>query len=361
MRHRALVPLVALAVSIVGGETAQAQTFFEKLFGLGSPSPTQRVAPNRLGVPAHIAPHSNPGSLGLSSPMPLRRLRSFDRDGDDGRDDIGGRDGRSEEGKGEFQTFCVRTCDGYYFPISRAVPRSRFHRDASACTARCGEESRLFYGPTDTDDKAALVDLTGRSYGDMPTAFKYRKTLVAGCSCRPMPWSEAELQRHQSYALADEEKKAGASTAGGGSVRTARTAYALPPPVSGPGVVVMSATQDIVEGAADEPAKVPPAAAEATKGEPSAGAIASAREPDAASDAEETARPGPAPTLRRLHRRGPAVAILNAAKAGEARLPARVVRHERANRRDRRLRHAAVQMRPPFAGQPRYVYPVAAR
>ena len=45
-----------------------------------------------------------------------------------------------------------------------------------------------------------MVDLTGMAYSTLPNAFKYRKTLVEGCRCRPQPWSEAELQRHRAYA-----------------------------------------------------------------------------------------------------------------------------------------------------------------
>jgi hypothetical protein len=51
-----------------------------------------------------------------------------------------------------------------------------------------------------------MVDLTGRAYSSFPNAFKYRKTLVPGCRCRPQPWSEAERRRHRSY----ESESAGA-------------------------------------------------------------------------------------------------------------------------------------------------------
>ena len=42
--------------------------------------------------------------------------------------------------------------------------------------------------------------MTGRAYASYPVAFKYRKTLVQGCQCRPQPWTEAELARHRAYA-----------------------------------------------------------------------------------------------------------------------------------------------------------------
>ena len=94
----------------------------------------------------------------------------------------------------------MRLCDGYYFPISFSTTRSEFARDADKCTASCGSQARLFYHPNPGGVAEDMVDLTGLGYADLPTAFKYRKSLVNGCGCRPQPWSEAELARHQSYA-----------------------------------------------------------------------------------------------------------------------------------------------------------------
>jgi hypothetical protein len=39
-----------------------------------------------------------------------------------------------------------------------------------------------------------MVDLTGMGYASLPTAFKYRKTLVNGCACQPQTWTQAEVQ-----------------------------------------------------------------------------------------------------------------------------------------------------------------------
>jgi hypothetical protein len=54
-----------------------------------------------------------------------------------------------------------------------------------------------------------MVDLSGRSYASLPNAFRYRKALVEGCSCKPAPWSVEEAARHQGYA-----GDAGVATAG---------------------------------------------------------------------------------------------------------------------------------------------------
>ena len=94
----------------------------------------------------------------------------------------------------------MRLCDGFYFPISSATNGSGLSRDADACSASCGSEARLFYHPNGGGDVDSMVDLTGIAYSALPNAFRYRKTLVPECRCRPQPWSEAELQRHRAYA-----------------------------------------------------------------------------------------------------------------------------------------------------------------
>ena len=99
-----------------------------------------------------------------------------------------------------YRTLCVRMCDGYYFPISFSTMRSEFARDADKCAASCGSEARLFYHPNPGGDVEGMIDLTGMAYTALPNAFKYRKTLVDDCSCKPQPWSEAEQERHRSYA-----------------------------------------------------------------------------------------------------------------------------------------------------------------
>ena len=90
-----------------------------------------------------------------------------------------------------YRTLCVRLCDGFYFPISFATPEGGLARDAEQCRASCGVEARLFYHLNPGGSVESMMDLTGRAYSALPTAFKYRQTLVAGCLCRPLPVSAA--------------------------------------------------------------------------------------------------------------------------------------------------------------------------
>lgn len=74
------------------------------------------------------------------------------------------------------QAFCVRTCDGRYFPLSAAGGQSR----AAACNGFCpASETKVVYGST--IDNAATPG--GKPYSELPNAFRYRTELVAGCTC----------------------------------------------------------------------------------------------------------------------------------------------------------------------------------
>ena len=167
-----LVALLALPVAPL-----QAQNFFQSLFGNAPPPPRP------YGYPA-VPPHRS-----IYDPAPFSPYRPY----------RGSEEVQPYDRGGTVRTLCVRLCDGFYFPISNATTRGELSRDADTCSAMCSADARLFYHPNDGGSVETMVDLTGRAYSSLRNAFKYRKTLVQGCRCRPQPWSEAELQRHRSY------------------------------------------------------------------------------------------------------------------------------------------------------------------
>ena len=94
-------------------------------------------------------------------------------------------------GGGTYRTLCVRTCDGYYFPISFKVTRAKFNTDSIACLQHCsGGEARLFVHRNPGQKLSNAVDLRGNRYVDLDNAFRYRKELVEGCGCEPALWAE---------------------------------------------------------------------------------------------------------------------------------------------------------------------------
>lgn len=105
-----------------------------------------------------------------------------------------------------YRTMCVRTCDGFFFPISASTTRGRFRRDAKACASMCEAPTRLFYYPISADP-SHMQDLSGRPYTDLRTAFLYRTAYNGDCKCRPHPWEAASQERHKLYALREQRKK----------------------------------------------------------------------------------------------------------------------------------------------------------
>lgn len=108
---------------------------------------------------------------------------------------------------GGFRTMCVRTCDGFYFPISFSATPDRFARDEATCQSSCGSEARLFVYRNPGQDPEQMVDLRGQPYVRLKTAFLYRTSYNESCKCRPQPWEQASLDRHKMYALEARAKK----------------------------------------------------------------------------------------------------------------------------------------------------------
>jgi hypothetical protein len=72
--------------------------------------------------------------------------------------------------------WCVRTCDGRYFPLAGNDNQSR----ASICESFCPScKTEVVYG--DDIDHAATA--SGKPYSQLPNAFRYRTEAVAGCTC----------------------------------------------------------------------------------------------------------------------------------------------------------------------------------
>ena len=71
--------------------------------------------------------------------------------------------------------FCVRSCDGKYFPLMRGAASP-----VQICQAFCpASATKVFYG-SNIDGAASI---TGERYADSENAFAYRKALRADCTC----------------------------------------------------------------------------------------------------------------------------------------------------------------------------------
>jgi Protein of unknown function (DUF2865) len=76
---------------------------------------------------------------------------------------------------GNGPAFCVRSCDGKYFPLARGNASP-----VQMCQAFCpASPTKVFFGSN--IDSAMTV--TGERYADSENAFAYRKALRADCTC----------------------------------------------------------------------------------------------------------------------------------------------------------------------------------
>ncbi len=176
---------VSIALSISMAPPAVAQSFFQKLFGFGG------------GQSAHPMP-ARPQTQTIPSHRFEYRPRPYQQSYPGSDDEIG-----PPDSGGPYRTMCVRSCDGFFFPLRHNAKRRNFAADAESCRAACGTEARLFYYSLNGGSTETMIDLAGRNYKELPHAFGYRKALVQGCACKPMPWSYEEAARHRQYEAVD--------------------------------------------------------------------------------------------------------------------------------------------------------------
>src|ERR1041385_8526514 len=153
------VGAVAALGVLAASPATQTQDFFKPLF---EPFSNPAIVPARpepsQPQSARSLPFAGEGDMfGRSGVQPQPRAASVDAGGGS-------------------QAYCVRTCDGRYFPISTGGSQS----NAASCNSFCpASETKVVYGST--IDHAATEN--GKSYSQLPNAFRYRNELVAGCTC----------------------------------------------------------------------------------------------------------------------------------------------------------------------------------
>jgi hypothetical protein len=113
------------------------------------------------------------GGGGLFSTLFGPRIQTF-----------GDGDFSSRTGIGTYRTMCVRTCDGFYFPISFSTVPSQFAADSASCQAMCpGTETLLYTYRNPGEDTDQMVSLAGEPYTSLPSAFKFRTSYDKSCTC----------------------------------------------------------------------------------------------------------------------------------------------------------------------------------
>ncbi len=149
--------LMVAGVTAIQPAPAQAQNFFTALFGslAAPPRPQQPIAP------AYADPRG-PFDTSRSYPQYEEQVRESRADGIPGTG-----------------VYCVRTCDGRYYPIARTGAGPQVS-PAKMCNAMCpAAQTKVFNGSN--IQYASAQD--GTRYSDLDTAFAFREKVVPGCSC----------------------------------------------------------------------------------------------------------------------------------------------------------------------------------
>jgi hypothetical protein len=89
---------------------------------------------------------------------------------------------RTTIGGGGYRTLCVRTCDGYYFPISFSTTRKHFKKDEALCQSMYPQGvAALYVHRNPSEGSEHMVSLAGEAYAKQDFAFNYRKSYSAAC------------------------------------------------------------------------------------------------------------------------------------------------------------------------------------
>jgi hypothetical protein len=139
---------LALSTLLLCAGVASAENFLEALFGGSRPQPAPAEQP------AAALTYATPSATPSVSPTAA---------------EAGG-------GNGHVASFCVRLCDGRYFPVQRHAGATPIQTCNSLCPAA---KTQVFSGSAISHAHAA----NGARYADLDNAFVYREKIVAGCTC----------------------------------------------------------------------------------------------------------------------------------------------------------------------------------
>jgi len=183
-----------------------------------------------------------------------------------------------------YRTICVRTCDGYYFPVSYSTGSAKFRDDEQACQRMCpASEVALYTYRNPGEDVSQAVSINGQPYTSLPNAFRYRQEFNPACSCRRPGESWAETLRNLEDTTVER----------GDIIVTDETAKALAQPKVD--AAARTARQGTRAGKNDPKAQAAPAAAPATADAAAAEGSAKPAPVTAAPLPDATPAPPPAP------------------------------------------------------------------
>ncbi|MDN3718862.1 DUF2865 domain-containing protein [Roseibium salinum] len=88
----------------------------------------------------------------------------------------------------------MRTCDGYFFPLSFSTGKNHLPYDEARCSEICpAAPTELYVYRNPGGDRSQMISLAGKLYSEQPFANRYKAEFVQGCSCRAAQQSKKPL------------------------------------------------------------------------------------------------------------------------------------------------------------------------
>ncbi len=176
MRHiRPYLAGVFLLVALLGF-LAPAQSGAEGLldFLFGPDEPAQQAAPQRAPRDSGAARRGKQKALGDVRFGPKQR--------------DGGGGGSAMSTDPATGGFCVRTCDGYFFPLIKSTSASR----QQSCELACPSAPMEIY---DGSTIESARNAKGQRYASLPVAFAFRDKATSKCVCNDPQSSQTFFER----------------------------------------------------------------------------------------------------------------------------------------------------------------------
>ena len=173
---RSLIMIIAAAALLTTSSELRAQDFFDELFGPATPSP-QRAVGTEYSYPQYS------GAVGRSwkrrqDKRHVEHESTFRKAAKANAEARKAAEVNAEAEVSQVEWFCVRTCDGYYFPQIKSGGTTK----QQSCEHACPSAPMAVYEGSTIE---AASSLTGEKYTSLPAAFSFRSNTTQNCSCSP--------------------------------------------------------------------------------------------------------------------------------------------------------------------------------
>lgn len=81
------------------------------------------------------------------------------------------------------RAFCVRLCDGFYFPLGPATNGRSAQAQVTACSQMCPAARVALYSLPNGGEVGEAVGPSGQRYASLEKAYHFRTHLSGGCTC----------------------------------------------------------------------------------------------------------------------------------------------------------------------------------